>query len=51
MQTTNLQVRKRIATLFFLFTIVFLLLGTRIGKSSAESNAGYPGGGQTRHNL
>ena len=30
MQTTNLQVRKRIATLFFLFTIVFLLLGTRI---------------------
>lgn len=30
MQTTNLQVRKRIATLFFLFTMVFLLLGSRI---------------------
>lgn len=30
MQTANLQVRKRIATLFFLFTIVFILLGSRI---------------------
>lgn len=30
MQTTNLQVRKRIATLFFLFTMIFLLLGCRI---------------------
>jgi len=30
MQTSNLQVRKRIATLFFLFTMVYLLLGTRI---------------------
>ena len=30
MQTTSLLVRKRIATLFFLFTIAFLLLGGRI---------------------
>ncbi|HZK43355.1 MAG TPA: stage V sporulation protein D [Syntrophomonadaceae bacterium] len=30
MQTTNFMVRKRIATLFFLFTLVFFLLGGRI---------------------
>lgn len=30
MQITNLQVRKRIATLFFLFTLAFFLLGGRI---------------------
>lgn len=30
MQVTNLQVRKRIATLFFLFTIGFFFLGGRI---------------------
>ena len=30
MQITNLQVRKRIATLFFLFTIVLILLGSRL---------------------
>ncbi len=30
MQISNLQVRKRIATLFFLFTLVFCLLGVRI---------------------